>query len=73
VELEVRVSDPEGAHSSSFVIVEVTSGVAQDGYISGGSFFQDLNGNGVADPGEPLGTTGSNGEFGGIVEAEGPT
>jgi hypothetical protein len=40
-----------------------SSGYAADGYISGATVFQDLNGNGKWDEGEPKGTTDANGKF----------
>ena len=40
-----------------------SSGYAADGYISGATIFQDLNGNGKWDQGEPKGTTDASGKF----------
>jgi hypothetical protein len=39
------------------------SGVAEDGYISGGKVFIDYNGNGIQDGTEPTVTTDANGKF----------
>lgn len=43
--------------------VKTLSGSAIDGYIFNAKLFLDLNGNGVLDSGEPVTTTGPNGEF----------
>lgn len=49
----------------------VVSGVVADGYINGATVFVDLNGNGVADPGEPLTTSDAAGRFSIVSEVSG--
>lgn len=39
------------------------SGTAVDGYLKGASVFLDVNGNGLADPGEPTATTDDSGRY----------
>jgi VCBS repeat-containing protein len=56
---EVKVTDEKGAETT----VNVDSGSAIDGYISGMTVFSDLNSNGVLDDGEANAITNNKGDF----------
>lgn len=65
MEIEVTATDPEGLSATDFFRLwsNGISGIAIDGYISGGTAFFDANRNGTQDDGEPSATTNDQGEF----------
>jgi ELWxxDGT repeat protein len=59
---------PAGSYPNDIIVGptsggSVTSGLAIDGYIAGGTVFADANGNGKWDPGEAEATTDAQGNF----------
>lgn len=52
-----------GADTRSQASATTLSGTAVDGYLQGARVFLDVNGNGLADTGEPTATTDANGRY----------
>ena len=71
ITVSYSISDGHGGAVTQTASITITgtnqhyssSGYAADGYISGATVFQDLNGNGKRDEGEPKGTTDASGKF----------
>ena len=71
IKVSYTITDGKGGTVTQTASITITGehnyyssgGYAADGYISGATVFQDLNGNGKWDEGEPKGTTDANGKF----------
>ena len=71
IKVSYTITDGKGGTVTQTASITITGeynyyssgGYAADGYISGATVFQDLDGNGKWDEGEPKGTTDANGKF----------